>query len=183
MTNCTPYDEQKCKVYSVSQLSQNDRKFLERAIQLALEAKQEGNYPFGALITDEQGTIIVETKNSQVSEPDCTGHAETAAIRAASRIYTADFLKRCTMYSSCEPCAMCTGAIYWGNLGRLVYACSEVALKRTTGNDPRNPTLALPCREVLACGQKDIEVIGPVSELEERYLELHEGFWDQNNLT
>ena len=81
-------------------------------------------------------------------------------------------------------CAMCAGAMYWGNLGRLVYIGRESTLKEYTGDDIRNPTLALPCRAVFACGQKpDMEIIGPVPELEEEFMELHKDFWHPSDET
>ncbi|WP_363318752.1 nucleoside deaminase [Clostridium sp.] len=109
----------------------------------------------------------------------CTGHAETQLMEKASMKYTKDFLWGCTLYSTAEPCAMCTGAIYWGNVGRIVYGMSEKDLLKITGSDPKNPTFDLPCREVLARGQKDIEVIGPFKEIEEAVAEVHKDFWNK----
>ena len=63
----------------------------------------------------------------------CTGHAETQLMEKASMKYTKDFLWGCTLYSTAEPCAMCTGAIYWGNVGRIVYGMSEKDLLKITG--------------------------------------------------
>ena len=63
------------------------------------------------------------------------------------------------------------------NIGRVVYGASEEALLALTGSHEENPTLSLPCREVLARGQKSIEVIGPVPSLEAEMLEPHQGFW------
>lgn len=168
------------RIYQMGELSEQDVVYLERTIELARNAKAAGNYPFGALLVDAQGQILIEVENRQVASPDCTGHAETSVARTASKKYAASYLKTCTLYSSCEPCAMCAGAIYWSNIGRLVYACSEAALKTSTGSDPRNPTLDLPCRAVFACGQKEIEVIGPVEGLEDRYLQLHQNFWNSD---
>jgi len=68
--------------------------------------------------------------------------------------------------------------MYWGNLGRLVYIARESELKKATGDDPRNPTLDLPVRAVFASGQKGMEIIGPVLELEPAFLHCHEGFWN-----
>jgi tRNA(Arg) A34 adenosine deaminase TadA len=94
--------------------------------------------------------------------------------RASTR-YTPEFLARCTMYTSAEPCAMCAGAAYWVGLGRVVYGLSERRLKDMTGNHPENPTLDLPCRVVFEAGQRKVEVIGPV--LEDEAAALHDGMW------
>jgi tRNA(Arg) A34 adenosine deaminase TadA len=75
---------------------------------------------------------------------------------------------------------MCTGALYWANVGKLVYGLTEHRLLEMTGDNPENPTFSLPCREVLERGQKDIVVVGPVedADLETRIAADHEGFWD-----
>ena len=70
---------------------------------------------------------------------------------------------------------MCTGAIYWAGFGRLVYGLSEHAMKAMIGENPENLTLDLPCRTVLAAGQRQVEVIGPM--LEEEAAAVHEGAW------
>jgi tRNA(Arg) A34 adenosine deaminase TadA len=72
---------------------------------------------------------------------------------------------------------MCTGTIYWAHIGRIVYGASEEALLALTGNHAENPTLSLPCRELLARGQKAIDVVGPVPELQTEMLAPHQGFW------
>jgi len=79
------------------------------------------------------------------------------------------------MYTSAEPCAMCSGAVYWAGVGRVVYGASEKRLKDMTGNHPENPTLDLPCRTVFESGQRSVEVIGPL--LEEESIRVHEDFW------
>jgi len=73
---------------------------------------------------------------------------------------------------------MCTATAYWANIGRIVYAASETSLLALTGNHPENPTLSLPCRDVIERGQKAIEVIGPFSDLEAEMVETHRGFWN-----
>jgi tRNA(Arg) A34 adenosine deaminase TadA len=103
-------------------------------------------------------------------------------MRKASKVYSKDFLKNCTLYTTAEPCVMCAGAIYWGNVGRLVYALSEKRLLELTGSDPQNPTFDVPCRTVFAGGQKDIVVVGPIDdlELEVAAAEPHQGFWENH---
>ena len=73
---------------------------------------------------------------------------------------------------------MCTGAIYWANIGCIVYGMTERRLLELTGSNEQNPTFDLPCREVLARGQKQIQVFGPFPEVEEEAAAVHEGFWD-----
>jgi tRNA(Arg) A34 adenosine deaminase TadA len=74
---------------------------------------------------------------------------------------------------------MCAGAIYWCNIGRVVYALSEEKLLELTGSHPENPTLSLPCRQVFASGQRPTEVVGPVPDMEKEAAAPHIGFWER----
>ncbi|MFZ2635089.1 MAG: nucleoside deaminase [Rectinemataceae bacterium] len=157
-------------------LTERDRELLGEAIRAAARSRAEGMHPFGAVLADAEGNILLEAHNSVPAEGDVTGHAETNLIRAASPRHSPEFLAHCTLYSSAEPCAMCSGALYWSGIGRLVYALSERELLELTGDDPENPTMSLPCREVLVRGQRHIEVLGPIPSPGAR--EVHEGFWN-----
>ena len=156
-------------------VSESDLSHLRRAIFVSIEAKQHGNHPFGAVLTDEAGTQVLEAENTVVTHSDVTGHAETNLVRLATKRYSLAELRGFTLYTSCEPCAMCSGAIYWAGIGRMVYALPEQDLIPLTGDDPQNPTLDLPSREVLARGQRTVVVAGPA--LEEQAAEPHRGFW------
>jgi tRNA(Arg) A34 adenosine deaminase TadA len=153
----------------------NDDRYLLAAIELARRAREHGNHPFGALLVDADGNVVVESENTVVTGGDCTGHAETNLMRIASQRFSPEFLRGCTLYASTEPCVMCAGAIYWSNVRRVVFALSEDELRDIVGADPENPTLALPCREVFARGQHEVEVSGP--RLQEQARAVHEGFW------
>ena len=156
-------------------VSESDLSHLRRAIFVSIEAKQHGNHPFGAVLVDENDAEVLAAENTVVTHSDATGHAETNLVRLATKQYSLDELRGFTLYTSCEPCAMCTGAIYWAGIGRMVYALPEQALIPLTGDDPENPTLDLPSREVLARGQRTVVVAGPA--LEEQAAEPHRGFW------
>jgi len=149
-------------------------KLLQRAIDLAQRARDHGNHPFGALLTDASGNILLEAENTVLTDKDCTGHAEANLMRAASKKYTEEELANCTLYTSTEPCPMCAGAIFWGNVGRVVYALSEEGLYALTGETAYK--LAFPCRDLFALGTHPFEVIGPLIEQEAR--QVHLGFWD-----
>lgn len=152
-----------------------DLEFLRRAIDLARSARSHGNHPFGALLVDGAGNLVLEAENTVVTQRDSTGHAETNLVRLASQKYDRDFLATCTLYTSTEPCAMCAGAVYWSGIGRIVYGLSESRLIQLTGANPENPTLQLPCRTVFAAGQRSIQVTGPLLEPEAEV--VHKGFW------
>ncbi|MBM7563302.1 deaminase [Paenibacillus sacheonensis] len=150
---------------------------LRRSIEVSRKARASGNTPFGAVLVDAGGSVVLEQGNIEVTERDCTGHAEAALMAAASKRFTRDELWTFTIYTSTEPCAMCAGAIYWGNVGTVVYAMAEERLSSMTSDDARNLTLRLPCRDVFGRGRKPIEVIGPFPELELEAESVHEGYW------
>ena len=156
--------------------SRHDPVLLAAAVAVAGRARDAGNHPFGALLVDAQGAVLLEATNSVITDSDVTGHAETNLVRLASRALSEQQRAEATLYSSCEPCAMCAGAIYWAGLGAVVYALSEVGLSELTGAHPENPTMMLPCREVFAHGQGGgPQVRGPVPT--PGMVEVHAGFW------
>jgi tRNA(Arg) A34 adenosine deaminase TadA len=160
----------------VAGLSREDELYLRRAIELAAEARAAGRHPFGSLIVNAAGAVLVESRNNAVrpaGEP--TQHAEMLACSAAGKLVSEQELAGSTLYTSTEPCAMCAGAIYWSGVGRVVFALTEKSLLRYTGSHAENPTLDLPCREVFARGQRPVVVEGPF--LEEEAGKVHEGFW------
>jgi tRNA(Arg) A34 adenosine deaminase TadA len=157
---------------TATSLSRVDEQWLRRAIDLARHSRETGKHPFGALVVDVRGRCLSEGINA--FDSDCTGHAEMNAVRFA-HAQEPKAVKGATLFSSTEPCAMCAGAIYWSGIARVVYALSEARLLELTGDHPDNPTLALPCREVFARGQRTVEVLGPL--LEDEAARVHEGFW------
>ena len=159
-----------------AQLTDRELELLRATITLAQDAKAQGRHPFGALVADAGGQIVVARGNNSLPpDGDPTQHAELAAAAAAARVLTAEQRAAATLFTSAEPCVMCAGAIYWTGIGRVVYALSEHELLTLTGDNPENPTFALPCREVFARGQRRIEVIGPL--LEKEAAQPHVGFW------
>ncbi len=148
---------------------------MRRALRLARVARDHGNHPFGALLAGPDGTVLLEAENTVITAADRTGHAEINLVRQACLTLDPEALAAATLYTSTEPCAMCAGAIYWAGVSRVVFGLREGELRALTGDDPANPTLAMPCREVFARGQRPVEVIGPVLEDEARA--IHQGFW------
>lgn len=152
---------------------------LKKAIEVSRRSRAAGNTPFGALLADKEGNVLLEQPNVEITDNKCTGHAETQTAEKASHLYSKEFLADCTLYTTAEPCAMCAGAIYWAGIGRVVYGMTEKELLAQTGSDPQNPTFDLPCREVFARGQKDIQVVGPFPELVEEIAEVHKDYWNK----
>jgi guanine deaminase len=95
--------------------------FMQRAIALALENVRAGGGPFGAIVVKD-GKVLAEAANCVTLTNDPTAHAEMMAIREACKNLGKFHLTGCEMYSSCEPCPMCLGAIYWAGLDRVYFA-------------------------------------------------------------
>ena len=101
-------------------ITEQDKKFMREAIRLANESVERGGGPFGAIIVKD-GEIIAGSSNSVTIDNDPTAHAEVNTIRKACfKLRTFD-LSGCTIYTSCEPCPMCLGAIYWARIGKIFY--------------------------------------------------------------
>ena len=97
---------------------------MREAIRLSDENVKNGGGPFGAVIV-KNGEIIATGVNRVTANNDPTAHAEVSAIRAAGQKLGTFDLSGCDIYTSCEPCPMCLGAIYWAHLDRMYYACNK----------------------------------------------------------
>lgn len=100
---------------------EQNKEYMREAIRLASESVERGGGPFGAVIAKD-GKIIARASNSVTLENDPTAHAEVACIREACRALGTIDLSGCEIYTSCEPCPMCLGAIYWAHIDRIYYA-------------------------------------------------------------
>lgn len=161
-------------------MRQSHEAYLKRAIEVSKNAVAHGNLPFGCILVDADGNIVMEQENENLTTGKCTAHAETMLAERASVAYAPDYLWGCTLYTSAEPCCMCAGAIYWANIGAVGYAMAEADLLEMTGGDEVNPTFSLPCREVFARGQKPVQVAGPFPALAEEAAAAHRGVWDKD---
>ena len=112
-----------------------DNPFMARAIQLSIDNVRSGRGgPFGAVVVKD-GSIIAEGANQVTSTNDPTAHAEMVAIREACRKLVAFELEACEIYTSCEPCPMCLGAIYWARLSRVYFANADADASRVGFDD------------------------------------------------
>ena len=100
--------------------SEDDMLFMREAIRLASNSVDRVGGPFGAVIVKD-GKIIAGASNSVTIDNDPTAHAEVNAIRKACKLLGTFSLDGCTIYTSCEPCPMCLGAIYWAGIDRIFY--------------------------------------------------------------
>lgn len=110
-----------------------DEKFMKRAIELARLAALHKNEPFGAVLVKD-GQIVFENENSIYTDNDHTAHAELGLIKKFCKKTGITDLSEYTLYSSCEPCYMCSGAMVWAKLGRLVYGASDIELSEILGS-------------------------------------------------
>lgn len=115
----------------------NDEIFMKRAIELSRLAVEHGNEPFGAVLVKD-GEIVFEGENQIYTAHDPTFHGEAGLIREFCAKTGVTDLHEYTLYSSCEPCFMCSGAMVWVKLGRLVYAASNNDLEQILDNDGCN---------------------------------------------
>lgn len=148
-------------------------KHLKLSNKVAENAILLGNHPFGAvLVAPDHETVLMTQCNI-----DTVNHAESTLARIAASNYTAEYLWNCTLYTAVEPCCMCSGTIYWANIGRVVYAMTEHELLKCTGNHHENPTLNVPADYIFKHGQKDIQLIGPIIAAATETIELQQKFW------
>ena len=159
-------------------ITERDKELLRECVKVAHDAMEKGNHPFGALLADKDGNILM-TQGNAFTEGGSAYHAETLLSFKAAKQYSPEFLRECTLYTNFEPCVMCTGAIYWSGIGRLVYGVTEEMLLSLTGDNDENPTFALSSRTVIEAGQKEIKVAGPTDDgaLIDEIVKDHIDFW------
>ncbi|SEM02440.1 nucleoside deaminase [Rhodococcus maanshanensis] len=131
---------------------------LRRAISLAEHAGRDGNRPFGAVIVDAGGATIAEGRNEVTSTGVVTAHAELVAITAAIDVGNGAELTGAAIYASGEPCPMCSAAIVWAGITRVVFGAAEPDFTAIIGGHPR---FTLRCTEVLRSSDASITVSGP----------------------
>ncbi|MGW6929980.1 nucleoside deaminase [Lentzea sp. NPDC054927] len=115
---------------------------LRRAIALAAEARAGGNPPFGSLLVGPDGSVLVEERNTCLTDNDITAHPELKLARWAAQSLDADTAAGTTMYTSCEPCGMCAGALARSGIGHVVFALAGSQLNdlKTSGGFTDVPT-------------------------------------------
>lgn len=153
-------------------MNESDLRHLRRCVQLATQAVESGDEPFGSVLVSAAGEVLAEDHNHVVATGDRTRHPEFELARWAAVNLTADERAAATVYTSGEHCPMCSAAHAWVGLGRIVYATSSGQLSRwcTEWGTPPAPVAALPI-PVVAPG---IPYDGPAPELAEEMRALYE---------
>ena len=155
---------------------ETDLRNLRETMKIAEASRDDGNHPFGALLAGPSGEVLL-TRGNTFRADGGFGHAELNVARDAAKKYSPEFLADCTLVTSVEPCCMCSGGTYWAGIGRVVYGMTEKRLAELTGDNPENLTMDMPCEHIFAAGQRKVEVVGPIPELEAEIAKAHEGFW------
>jgi len=146
-----------------------DEVFVRQAIELARQARLAGNHPFGSLLVLD-GNVVLTAQNTVSTDRDPTAHAETNLVADAIRHLDQAQIRRAVLYTSCEPCAMCAGKMYWAGIRSIVYALPSEELAALAGRD-----FLVPCQELFALAVERVQIAGPMLVSEAR--EVHLGFW------
>jgi tRNA(Arg) A34 adenosine deaminase TadA len=147
----------------------NHEELIKRTYALALKAAANGDHPFSALLVNS-GQIVLECLNTVNTNKDATRHPELDILRLASASEPYFPFDQMVLYASTEPCAMCSGAIYWSGIATLVYGCPAKTL-----GEIKEGNFVVPSRDLLSKGKKTIEIIGPI--LPEQGADIHRNFW------
>jgi tRNA(Arg) A34 adenosine deaminase TadA len=141
-----------------SLVTEEDVRFLRRAIELARRALELGHDPFGAVLA-AGGAVAHEGFDRSVEASGPTYHAELAVISKYCRSHRRFTLDGYSLYCSAEPCVMCSGAIHWSHISRVVYSVSQEKLQEISGgrSKPR-------CIDLINIGRRQVQVIGPLLE-------------------
>ena len=140
------------------------QRHIRQVIEIAKSARANGNRPFGALLVSGSGETLASAENSQLTENQVLAHAEMVLLHEAVRQFDPEVLRGSTIYTSAEPCAMCSGAIFWSGIGRLVFGLSGEKLHQLAEMSP--DMLVASSSDVLAQAGRKVDVVGPVLEEE-----------------
>jgi len=148
---------------------------LTRALALAVEARAAGDHPFGALLAVD-GDVVAVARNRVTSDADLTAHAETELVRLLEREGRLDALGAGVVYTSCEPCPMCVGALFWAGARHVVFGLSSARLTTLASPPGTEPYgFAITAAQIAATATPRLRVDGPHREGEAA--EAHVGFW------
>ncbi len=156
-------------------MTPTDISHLRRCLELAREARDRGDDPFGSRLVGPGGAVLAEHRNAVVTSNDVTAHPELTLARWAAQHLSLEERAGCTTYTSCEHCAMCATAHYWAGVGRIVFAFSSEQLGAIV--PPELPMLRLSSRDVFATANRTVVVEGPCLELADEARALFDGHW------
>ena len=143
-------------------MTPEDISHLERCIELAAEAAERGDDPFGSLLVSGDGTVLAERSNRVVTSGDVTAHPELHLAQWASVHMTPGQRAAATMYTSGEHCPMCASAHVWAGIGRLVFALAAEQIREVA---PAGTAIHLSARELIERSNAEVIVVGPCADL------------------
>ena len=138
------------------------------SIDLAYQSRQIGEDPFGAVLV-YNGTLMHQSKDRSIRLSDPTAHAEVSVIREYCQLNKEFSLEGFTLYSSTEPCVMCSGAIHWASISKVVFSVSQEMLWQFSGGGSKPK-----CNDIVNMGRRKVDVVGPFLPAEG--LAVHEGY-------
>ncbi|MES1963923.1 nucleoside deaminase [Psychrobacter sp. AH5] len=153
-------------------INDDDKKHLKRCIELATEALEAGDEPFGSVLVSADGVVLNEDRN-RANSVDATYHPEIAVARWAAKNMTSEDRAKAVVYTSGEHCAMCSAAHAWAGLGRIVYISSSKQLGewlQEMGIESTSPINSLAIQQVAP----NIPVEGPIAGLDEQVKRLQQ---------
>jgi len=153
------------------EISRVDEVHLRRCVELATQALENGDDPFGSVLVDAEGATLAEALNREQSDRDPTAHPELALVRWAIAHLTPDQRATTTVYTSGEHCPMCAAAHGWSGLGRVVAAASaaQLAQWRSSWGLPAGPVNPMPLSDVAP----DVDVVAPVAPFDAQMHDVH----------
>ena len=149
-------------------MASSDEAFLRLAIALAHQARQHGADPFGAVLV-AGGTVVHQAYDRSVERSDPTCHAELSLISEYCRAHQRFSLDGYALYTSTEPCAMCSGAIHWARISRVIFSVSQAMLQQLSGGQSKQG-----CASIINSGHRRVEIVGPL--LPEEGLAVFDGY-------
>jgi tRNA(Arg) A34 adenosine deaminase TadA len=150
-------------------LSNEEHFFLNQTLEIAKESVTNGNHPFGALLV-YNGEIVCKSENEVIVTSDVTAHAELLLIQKAQSLLSSKELKESILYSSTEPCPMCTGAIYWSGIQKVIYGTKASKLLNIAGDGFKLSALNL-----VKYAPRDLDFIAASNTVQ--FDKLHFDFW------
>lgn len=155
-------------------IEKHELQYLNRCVELAREALQNGDQPFGSVLVSSENKLLAQERN-RINSGDPTWHPELALVRWAVENLNETERRQSTVYTSGEHCPMCAAAHAWAGMGRIVYACSTEQFEKWCAEwqIPATPVKLLGIGEIAPT----IEAIGPVPEVAEQIRELHRSYF------
>lgn len=141
-----------------------DIQLCRQSLVVAQRSYKNGNLPFGCLLADAEGNVLLEAENTVITSVDRINHCEINLVHGFAGKFDFAFLHNCTVYAGTEPCPMCSAALFWSGVGRLVYAVSKEGYKKASEDNDPAYNFPVSSEEILAKGGRRVVVTGPLLE-------------------